>query len=313
MDQDAPSAHPNPMDLDTFILDHEPLIRLGFFVGVFALVATWEVLAPRRALTVAKGERWAANLGLVVLNTVLLRLALPLAAVGLAAFAGDHGWGLLNHFAVPMWLAVPLAVIAMDFAIWLQHVMVHAVPALWRLHRVHHADLDYDLTTGARFHPIEIFLSMGLKFTVIVVLGPPVVAVVIFEVLLNATAMFNHGNVRLPAALDRVLRWVVVTPDMHRVHHSVEDDESNSNFGFNLPWWDRLFDTYRAQPRAGHEAMTIGIHGHRDPQEVARLPGMLMLPFRGEDEGYAINRRRWTPDGEAASGQAGHRGERGLA
>lgn len=255
------------MDLDTFVLEHEALIRLGFFVGVFALVGTWEVLAPRCALTVAKGPRWAANLGLVVLNTVLLRLALPLAAVGLAAFAADHGWGLLNHFAVPAWLAV----IAMDFAIWLKHVMVHAVLALWRLHRVHHADLDCDLTTGARFHPIEICLSMGLKFAVILVLSPPVVAVVIFEVLLNATAMFNHGNLRLPAALDRVLRWFVVTPDMHRVHHSVEDDESNSNFGFNLPWWDQLFGTYRAQPRAGHLAMTIGIHGHRDAQEVARL------------------------------------------
>jgi sterol desaturase/sphingolipid hydroxylase (fatty acid hydroxylase superfamily) len=181
----------------------------------------------------------------------------------------------------------------MDFAIWLQHVMVHAVPALWRLHRVHHADLDYDVTTGARFHPVEIALSMLIKFATIAVLGPPVVAVVIFEVLLNATAMFNHGNIRIPAGVDRVLRWFVVTPDMHRVHHSVEDDETNSNFGFNLPWWDRLFGTYRAQPRAGHQAMTIGIHGHRDPHEVARLDGMLMLPFRGEVDGYAINRRDW--------------------
>ena len=293
------------MNLDTFILDHEPLIRLGFFVGVFALVATWEVLAPRRALTVSKGQRWAANLGLVALNTALVRLVLPLTAVGLAAFASQNGWGLLNHFAVPTWLAVPMAVIAMDLAIWLQHVMVHAVPALWRLHRVHHADLDYDLTTGARFHPVEIFLSMGLKFAVIVVLGPPVMAVVIFEVLLNATAIFNHGNMRLPAMLDRVLRWVVVTPDMHRVHHSVGDDESNSNFGFNLPWWDRLFGTYRAQPRAGHAAMTIGIRGHRDPQDVARLQGVLMLPLRGEDEGYAINRRRWTAVGDGVSVQEG--------
>lgn len=301
------------MNLDTFILDHEPLIRLGFFVGVFALVATWEVLAPRRTLTVSKGQRWAANLGLVVLNTALLRLVLPLAAVGLAAFASQNGWGLLNHFAVPAWLAVPLAVIALDLAIWLQHVMVHAVPALWRLHRVHHADLDYDLTTGARFHPVEIFLSMGMKFAAIVVLGPPVMAVVIFEALLNATAMFNHGNVRLPAALDRVLRWVVVTPDMHRVHHSVEDDESNSNFGFNLPWWDRLFGTYRAQPRAGHEAMIIGIHGHRDPQGVARLPGMLTLPFRGEDEGYAINRQRSTATRDEVSVQDGCGTKPGMA
>jgi sterol desaturase/sphingolipid hydroxylase (fatty acid hydroxylase superfamily) len=243
---------------------------------------------------VSKALRWASNLGLVVLNTVLLRLMFPLAAVGVAAFGVAYGWGLLNHFQVPLVVAVPVAVIAMDLVIWLQHVMVHAVPALWRLHQVHHADLDYDVTTGARFHPIEIALSMLIKFATITVLGPPVLAVVIFEVLLNATSMFNHGNIRLPAALDRVLRWFVVTPDMHRVHHSVEEDETNSNFGFNLPWWDRLFGTYRAQPRAGHDAMTIGIHGHADPREVARLDGMLLMPFRGEVGGYAINRRRWS-------------------
>ena len=180
--------------------------------------------------------------------------------------------GLLNHFVVPFWVAVPVAVIALDLVIWMQHVMVHAVPVLWRLHQVHHADLDFDVTTGARFHPIEIALSMLIKLATISVLGPPVLAVLIFEVLLNATAMFNHGNVRLPAALDRVLRWFVVTPDMHRVHHSVEADETNSNFGFNLPWWDRLFGTYRAQPRAGHDAMTIGIDGHTDPREAAPGP-----------------------------------------
>ena len=281
------------MDLEAFVLAHEPVIRLAFFVAIFAAIGLWEVVAPRRALTVPKTMRWASNLGLVVLNTLLLRLVFPLAAVGIAAFGAANGWGLLNHFQVPFWIALAVGVIAMDFVIWLQHVMVHAVPALWRLHRVHHADLDYDVTTGARFHPIEIALSMLIKFATITVLGPPVLAVVIFEVLLNATAMFNHGNIRLPVALDRVLRWGVVTPDMHRVHHSVEDDETNSNFGFNLPWWDRLFGTYRAQPRAGHELMTIGIHGHRDPHEVAQLPGMLMLPFRGEVDGYAINRRDW--------------------
>jgi sterol desaturase/sphingolipid hydroxylase (fatty acid hydroxylase superfamily) len=241
--------------------------------------------------------RWASNLGLVLLNTVILRLLFPLAAVGVAAFAARNGWGLVNHFQVPFWLAVPLAVIAMDFVIWLQHVMVHAVPALWRLHRVHHADLDYDVTTGARFHPIEIILSMLIKFATIVVLGPPVVAVVIFEVLLNATAMFNHGNIRLPARLDKVLRRVVVTPDMHRVHHSIEDDETNSNFGFNLTWWDRLFGTYREAPRAGHTGMTIGIRDYRKPSQVDRLDGMLLLPFRGEIKDYAINRRNYS--GEA--------------
>lgn len=286
------------MNFEQLVLAHEPAIRLGFFLGVFAVVGVWEWVAPRRALTVSKTLRWASNLGLVALNTVLLRLLFPLAAVGIAAFAADHGWGLLNHFAVPFWLAVPLAVIAMDFVIWVQHVMVHAVPVLWRLHRVHHADLDYDVTTGARFHPIEIILSMLIKFATLVVLGPPVVAVVIFEVLLNATAMFNHGNLRLPAGVDRVLRWGLVTPDMHRVHHSVEDDETNSNFGFSLPWWDRLFGTYREAPRGGHEGMTLGIRDYRTPSEVDRLDGMLWLPFRGEVKDYAINRRSYS--GEAA-------------
>ena len=284
------------MSFEQIVLENEPAIRLGFFLGVFAMIAAWEVFAPRRALTVSKALRWASNLGLVVLNTVLLRLLFPLAAVGLAAFSAQNGWGLLNHFEVPFWMAVPLAVIAMDFVIWLQHVMVHAVPALWRLHRVHHADLDYDVTTGARFHPLEIILSMLIKLATITVLGPPVVAVVIFEVMLNATALFNHGNIRLPGAIDRVLRWVLVTPDMHRVHHSVEDDETNSNFGFSLTWWDRLFGTYRDQPRAGHLGMTIGIHGHTDPREVDRLDGMLLLPFKGEVTDYAINRRNYSDE-----------------
>lgn len=284
------------MDFEQFIQANEPAIRLGFFLGTFAAVAAWEVLAPRRALIVSKAYRWASNLGLVVFNTVLLRLLFPLAAVGVAAFSAENGWGLINHFQVPFWIAVPLAVIAMDFVIWLQHVMVHAVPALWRLHRVHHADLDYDVTTGARFHPIEIILSMLIKFATIVVLGPPVVAVVIFEVMLNATSMFNHGNIRLPAGIDRVLRWFVVTPDMHRVHHSIEDDETNSNFGFNLPWWDRMFGTYREQPRAGHVGMTIGIRDYTDPREVDRLDGMLWLPFKGEIKDYAINRRNYSDE-----------------
>lgn len=279
------------MSLESFILANEPALRLGAFVGILAAVALGEIAAPRRVLTVSKARRWTANLGIVILNTVLLRLLFPLAAVGVAAFCVANGWGLMNHFQIPFALAVPLAVIVLDFVIWLQHVMVHAVPALWRLHRVHHADLDFDVTTGLRFHPVEIVLSMLIKFAAIVVLGPPVVAVVIFEVLLNATAMFNHGNLRLPPALDRVLRLFVVTPDMHRVHHSVAEDETNSNFGFNLPWWDRLFGTYREAPRAGHVAMTIGLAAPRDPETVASLPGMLLLPFRGTVDAYAINRR----------------------
>jgi sterol desaturase/sphingolipid hydroxylase (fatty acid hydroxylase superfamily) len=281
------------MNFEQTVLANEPAIRLGFFLGVFAVIGFWELLAPRRVLTVSKALRWTSNLGLVVLDTLLLRLIFPLAGVGLAAFCAKNGWGILNHFQVPFWVAVPLAVIALDFVIWLQHVMVHAVPLLWRLHRVHHADLDYDVTTAARFHPLEIVLSMLIKLATIVVLGPPVVAVVIFEVLLNATAMFNHGNIGLPTRLDRILRWVVVTPDMHRVHHSIEDDEANSNFGFNLPWWDLLFGTYRDQPRAGLTGMTIGIRDHGDPREVSRLDGMLLLPFRGEIRDYAINRRNF--------------------
>lgn len=281
------------MDVTEFVLLNEPVIRLSFFFGIFAVMALWEVFAPRRALSQSRTVRWSSNLGLVVLNSIVLRLLFPAAAVGMAVFAAEQGWGMFNYFAVPFWLAVLASVLVLDFFIWLQHVMVHAVPALWRLHRVHHADLDFDVTTGSRFHTLEILLSMGIKFAVILLLGPPVLAVVIFEVLLNATAMFNHSNVRLPLAVDRVLRWFVVTPDMHRVHHSVEDDETNSNFGFNLPWWDRLFGTYRDQPRAGHEAMSIGIHGYRNIRQVGWLPGMLWLPFVGKVTDYAINRRQW--------------------
>jgi sterol desaturase/sphingolipid hydroxylase (fatty acid hydroxylase superfamily) len=286
------------MDLNAFVMTNEVPVRLGFFFGVFALMTVWEILAPKRALTVSKPVRWANNLSLVFLNSLILRLVFPAAAVGMAAFANEQGWGLLNYYTLPATAAIVLSVIAMDFIIYLQHVMVHAVPVLWRLHRVHHADLDYDVTTGARFHTVEMILSMLIKFATIVVLGPPVVAVVIFEVILNATAMFNHGNVSLPAGLDRVLRWFVVTPDMHRVHHSVEDDEANSNFGFSLPWWDRLFGTYRDQPRAGHEGMTIGIHSYRTEKQVSWLPGMLALPFMGKVTGYAINRREWSGSNE---------------
>jgi len=284
------------LDLEALVASNEPGIRLGFFFGVLALIAVWEILAPRRRLSVPKLSRWANNLGLVFLNTLVLRLLFPTAAVGMAAFAAKRGWGIFNYLEAPYWLAVPVSVVALDMVIYLQHVMVHAVPALWRLHRVHHADLDYDVTTGARFHPLEIVLSMLIKLATLAVLGPPVVAVVIFEVVLNATSMFNHRNLRLPRHVDKVLRWVVVTPDMHRVHHSVEDDEANSNFGFNLPWWDRLLGTYRAQPRGGHEGMTIGIHGFRDANQVGRLLGMLALPFMGRITGYAINRRQWVDE-----------------
>jgi sterol desaturase/sphingolipid hydroxylase (fatty acid hydroxylase superfamily) len=279
--------------MNDFILNHEPAIRLGCFFGIFAIMAVWELLAPRRRLSQPKARRWFNNLGLVVFNTALLRLAFPLAAVGMATTAGLNDWGLFNRVEAPGWLALIASVVILDGAIYLQHVMFHAVPLFWRLHRVHHADLDFDVTTGARFHPIEILLSMLIKFAVIVLLGPPVVAVVVFEVLLNATAMFNHSNVRLPAPLDALLRWVIVTPDMHRVHHSHLDHETNSNFGFNLSVWDRLFGTYRNQPEEGHEGMVIGIDTFRDAAHCVTLRGMLGMPLVGNLGDYAINRRRW--------------------
>ena len=281
------------MNLESFILDNEKDIRMGFFFGILLIMAVWEVLSPRRTLTVSKPVRWINNLGLVFFNSYIVRLLFPAAAVGVASFANVHGWGIFNYYQVPGVLAIVASIIIMDFIIYLQHVMVHAVPVLWRLHRVHHADLDFDVTTGSRFHTLEILLSMLIKFATIVVLGPPVVAVIIFEVILNLTAMFNHSNAKLPLGIDRVLRWFLVTPDMHRVHHSVEDDEANSNFGFSLPWWDRLFGTYRDQPRGGHEGMTIGIHKFRNPKQTSWLPAMLALPFIGKMSGYVINRRVW--------------------
>src|SRR5579863_3622279 len=253
-------------------------------------MALWEWLSPRRGQGISRTRRWPSNLGIVAVNTVVVRLAFPAAAVGTALLAETHGWGLFQALETPIWLSIPASVILLDLAIYLQHVLFHAVPVLWRLHRMHHADLEFDVTTGLRFHPIEILLSMGIKLGVVAALGTPAVAVLVFEVLLNGTSMFNHGNVRLPAGIDRVLRWIVVTPEMHRVHHSIVPRETNSNFSFNLPWWDRLFGTYRAQPDAGHEGMTIGIAQFRDPSEL-RLDRMLLQPFRDDDRLYPLGRR----------------------
>ena len=278
-------------DFENYFIDNEIQLRLAFFFCIFAVMAIWELVAPRRQLIVSKVLRWSNNLALVLLNSILLRLLFPAAAMGMAIFVGEQGWGMFNYYDVSFSVAVIASVIIMDAMIYLQHVMVHAIPVLWRLHRVHHADPDFDVTTGARFHPLEIILSMMIKFAVIILLGPPVAAVVIFEILLNVTAMFNHSNVRLNTTLDKYLRLLLVTPDMHRVHHSVEADESNSNFGFNLPWWDRLFGTYRAQPRAGHKDMTIGIYEINQPKQVTWLGGILMLPFIGKVSEYAINKR----------------------
>jgi len=261
------------------LLSHEPIIRLSAFLVVLLAMAGWEILAPRRPQTVGRSARWPGNLGIALLNTAVVRLLCPTTALGMATLASDHGWGLLNLTRTPAWLAIPVAMLVLDLALYAQHRVFHAVPALWRLHRMHHADLEFDVTTGIRFHPIEIVISVLVKVLAIAALGAPAVAVLLFEVLLNASSMFNHANARLPAPLDRTLRRVIVTPDMHRVHHSMLRVETDSNFGFNLPWWDRCFGTYRPEPRAGHDGMTIGVPAFRSAMEL-RLDRMLSQPFR---------------------------------
>lgn len=268
----------------------ELAIRVGFFIVVFVSIALWELLRPRRVLTTPKTTRWINNLGITLLNFLLLQLLFPLLVIGMAAKAQTSGWGLLNNYHLPFWLATVVGVVVMDFVIYLQHVMFHAVPLLWRLHMVHHADLDFDVTTGLRFHPLEIIVSTGIKVATVVLLGPPAMAVLIFEVLLNSTAMFNHSNIFLPLRFDRILRLLVVTPDMHRVHHSIFPQEANRNFGFNLPLWDRFLGTYRSQPSEGHEVMTIGLRQFRESARLT-LPWMLILPFIGKIGNYPIGRR----------------------
>jgi len=270
------AAAPGLADL---ALAHQTVVRLAFFFGVFVLMVGLEAAFPRRVRGHSRMARWPANIGVVILDSLLVRALFPVAAVGVGAAAWENGWGLFGALGMPLGWAIVLAVAVLDFAIYLQHVMFHAVPVLWRLHRMHHADLDIDVTTGARFHPVEILISIVIKMGVVAALGAPAVAVLIFEVLLNVTSMFNHSNLRLPAAVDRVVRWLLVTPDMHRVHHSAIRRETDSNFGFNLPWWDRLCGTYRAQPEKGHDGMTIGLAYFRDPADL-RLDRMLVQPLR---------------------------------
>jgi sterol desaturase/sphingolipid hydroxylase (fatty acid hydroxylase superfamily) len=274
------SVNKNP-DTFTSMLDPniELYVRIGCAAGVFAIMAAWEFLAPRRQLSVGRKPRWPNNLGILVLDSALVRVLIPTAAVGVAAIAAEGGWGLFNLLALPGWLAAVLGFLLLDFIIYAQHVVFHKLPLLWRLHRMHHADLDIDVSTGLRFHPIEILLSMLIKIAAVILFGVPVLAVLVFEVVLNATAMFNHSNVVMPLWLDRIVRLFLVTPDMHRVHHSIIRMETDSNYGFNLPWWDRLFRTYRAQPREGHLGMTIGLSIFRDPREL-RLDRLLTQPFR---------------------------------
>jgi sterol desaturase/sphingolipid hydroxylase (fatty acid hydroxylase superfamily) len=260
-------------------VDYEPIVRLGAFAGVLAVMALWEMAAPRRALSLERRSRWPGNIGIVVVDTLLVRILFPTATIGIAMLCEANGWGLFNLVRLPFLVSVVASLLLLDLAIYAQHVLFHAVPMLWRLHRMHHADLDIDVTTGIRFHPLEIILSLLIKFAVVTALGAPPIAVLIFEVLLNATSMFSHANVRLPHWLDRIVRLLVVTPDMHRVHHSILRAETDSNFGFNFPWWDRMFGTYRAEPEAGHDRMTIGIEDFRHVAEL-RLDRMLLQPFR---------------------------------
>ena len=276
------------------ILAAEPEIRLTAFLSVLAAMALWELAAPRRRRDIPRVIRWSNNLALDVIDTAILRLSFPILAVGLAVLAEERGWGLFNIIEAPFGLAVILSMLLLDLAIYLQHVMFHAVPALWRLHRMHHADLDFDATTGLRFHPIEILISMAIKLALVAALGPPAVAVLLFEIILNATALFNHANINLPRPVDRWLRWIVVTPDMHRVHHSVDPRETNSNYGFNLPWWDRLMGTYVAQPAKGHEGMTIGIEQFRTTRDLW-VDRMLIQPLRGPASGHALDTSTLTP------------------
>ena len=259
----------------------ELTLRLGAALAVFGALALWELLAPRRAATVGRARRWPSNIGIVVLDALLVRILIPATAVGVAVIAAQRGWGLLNITPWPPVLEGLIGFLTLDLAIYAQHVAFHKVPVLWRLHRMHHADLDIDVTTGLRFHPIEILLSMLIKIGVVVLIGIPAAAVIAFEVVLNATSMFNHSNAAMPAWLDRIVRLLVVTPDMHRVHHSALRRETDSNFGFNLPWWDRLFRTYRQAPEAGHDGMTVGLPIFRDPKEL-RLDRLLSQPFRDD-------------------------------
>lgn len=278
--------------MSEFLLVHEPGFRLAAFLGVLVAMMVWELAAPRRRREIPKLIRWTNNLALVALDTAVLRLSFPILAVGLAGMAEAKGWGLFNVIEAPRWVAVAGAILILDLAIYLQHVMFHAVPGLWRLHRMHHADLEFDATTGLRFHPIEILLSMAIKLAVVGAIGAPAIAVLAFEVILNAASLFNHSNITLRPGLDRVLRLVLVTPDMHRVHHSVDPRETNSNFGFSVPWWDRLLGTYVAQPAKGHEGMEIGIEQFRTPRDLW-LDRMLIQPLRGPASGGALDPRSY--------------------
>ena len=267
------------MEFQQWLVANEPLVRLSIFVSILLCMMILEVLAPKRALTQSKPYRWLNNISLVVFNTLLMRLLLPFATVGVAIYAKDKGLGLFTLIDWPFWIEVVLSILILDCIIYWQHRIFHKIPVLWKLHRVHHIDQDIDVTTGSRFHPVEIFLSLFIKFSIVLLLGVPVVAVILFEVLLNATAMFNHSNIALPKTLDRFIRYFLVTPDMHRVHHSNIKAETNSNYGFNIPLWDRIFNSYKDQPKLGHQDMVIGVDGFTDTVKTQNVLKLLKHPF----------------------------------
>lgn len=268
------------MNAEHWFLEYESILRLSVFVTILVLMMLLELINPRRKLSCSKSMRWINNLSLVVFNTVLMRLLLPFAAVSVALYGVDHNIGLFNWLLLPTWLEIVLSILMLDCIIYWQHRIFHKVPVLWKLHQVHHVDQDIDVTTGSRFHPLEIFLSLMIKFSAVLLLGVPIVAIIVFEIILNATAMFNHSNIYLPQKLDKLIRLVLVTPDMHRVHHSRIISETNSNFGFNIPLWDRIFSSYIAQPSLGHKEMDIGVKGFDDVSNTQHLHKMLSLPFK---------------------------------
>ena len=269
----------------------ELVTRIAVFLGILGLMGLWERTAPRRQWQTAKTKRWTTNLVLAGLNSLLVRMLFAASPFAAAIVAQEKDWGLLNNVDVGMWGHCLFAVILLDLTVYLQHVMFHAIPTLWRVHMVHHSDLDFDVTTGVRFHPIELVLSTVIKLGAVVLIGASPTAVLVFEVVLNATSMFNHSNVRIPSSVDRILRWIVVTPDMHRIHHSAIPRETNRNFGFNLPWWDRLLGTYLNSPSQSQETMTIGLEHFRDPSQLT-LSGVLALPVLGKPGNYPIGREK---------------------
>lgn len=260
------------------MIHSETLVRLGFFAVIFFIVAFGEKIAPRRILLKSKFKRWISNLGIQIIDVIVLRLLFPVFPVGLAVICAQRSWGLLNYYPVNPLPALIIGVLVLDFVIYLQHRLFHFVPVFWRMHMVHHTDQDIDVTTAVRFHPLEIILSLLIKFTAVAAIGAPPLSVLIFEVMLNGASMFNHGNINIPLSIDRVIRMVLVTPDMHRVHHSTVMQETNSNYGFSFSWWDRILGTYKAQPQEGHDKMKIGLNGYHDDRSL-KLSALLMMPF----------------------------------